>query len=107
MKLTPALIRWFAAGISNDVEGVATGGDNCTPPGSGDVGSSTRGCFADLVPRRQSAPPPHPCLVGIDRILAPDTRRAILRTTPAGVPSGSHVAIGRQARSNSPNYDTG
>ena len=45
-----------APDISNDAEDVATGvdgngmpaSDDCVPPGSGSVGSSTRGCFAEL-----------------------------------------------------------
>ena len=49
MKVTPAWARRFAATTSNDGEGVVTGGDDdCTPPGSGAVGSCTRGCFARL-----------------------------------------------------------
>ena len=66
----PAFTRRFAAAISNSVEGVATGGDDSAPPGSACVGSSTRGCFAELsssVVRVHF--PPLPCIVGIDRTL--------------------------------------
>ena len=46
----------FSPNVSDDVEDVATGvdgnqmppGDDCAPPGSGDVGSSTRRCFAEI-----------------------------------------------------------
>ena len=46
-------------------------------------------------PPHQNAPYPLPTRVAIDRILILDTRRAILRVSPAGVPIGDHVTIVR------------